>query len=133
MEPSKKVVPLGTRCPACGGPLRPSVLTCSPCNLRIEADFQSNEFATLGPEDLHFLRIFVQTEGHIRDMESALGISYPTVKARLAELKNRLQMERPAPPTPQTPPPSTEPASILRELEEGAISVEEALKRIRGK
>lgn len=33
------------------------------------------------------------TEGRIRDMESALGVSYPTVKSRLAALKARLGLD----------------------------------------
>ena len=64
--------------------MRSAVLACDACDLRVEARFFGNEFAALSDEDLHFLRIFIHTEGRIRDMESALGVSYPTVKARLA-------------------------------------------------
>jgi hypothetical protein len=74
-------------CPSCNGQLRPKILVCENCDLTVEGPFQFNEFATLAAEDLHFLRIFIQSEGRIRDMEPALGLSYPTIRSRLAELK----------------------------------------------
>lgn len=77
-------------CPACGVAMEPVALGCEECGLRLEGRFEGNEFARLGEEDLHFLRIFVHCEGRIRDMESALGVSYPTIKARLAGLKAAL-------------------------------------------
>lgn len=107
------------------------VLACPACGLRIESDFKQNEFALLEDEWLHFLRIFIHCEGRIRDMEAALGISYPTVKARIAELKARLT-------TPDVPPPPPAPDraainEVLDLLESGDIDYEEAMNRIRGR
>lgn len=77
-------------CPSCQEPLRPMVLGCDGCGIRVEGPFQLNEFATLSADDLHFLRIFVLSEGRVRDMQSSLGLSYPTIRARLTLLKNKL-------------------------------------------
>ena len=77
-------------CPSCSRSLRPQVLMCDSCDIKVEGHFAFNEFATLAPEDLHFLRVFLQCEGRIRDMEGALGLSYPTVRARLSELKEKV-------------------------------------------
>lgn len=77
-------------CPSCSGALQPRLLECKDCDLRVEGRFQLNEFASLGEEDLHFLRIFIHAEGRVRDMESALGLSYPTIRSRLSGLKARL-------------------------------------------
>jgi hypothetical protein len=84
------------KCPSCSSPLRTQVRVCDPCGVRIEGHFESpaNEFARLSAEELHLLRIFVHTEGSIREMESALGISYPTVKARLGALREKLGMPK---------------------------------------
>ena len=79
-----------TECPACHGRLYPKVLHCADCGLDVTTRYAGNEFADLDVEDLHLLRIFVVCEGRIRDMESALGVSYPTVKSRLAALRGRL-------------------------------------------
>jgi hypothetical protein len=72
------------------------VLACPACDIKVEGPFQLNEFATLAQDDLHFLRIFVRCEGRIRDMEAALGLSYPTIRGRLSALKHKLAGEDPA-------------------------------------
>lgn len=107
------------------------VMACADCGLRIESDFRENEFARLEEEWLHFLRIFIHCEGRIRDMEAALGISYPTVKARVAELKRRLARDEDATHTAQA---ATAPSAreILDLLEAGEIDYDEAMRRIRG-
>lgn len=141
-----KLLPAHLLCPSCHGPLRPAVLTCDDCNLRVEGQFQRNEFASLGADDLHLLRIFIHTEGRIRDMEAALGLSYPTIKSRLAALRAKLSppSESPRPPGPPDEPagPPTEPSAdeggpaeaprdVLRQLEQGQIPFDEAIQRIR--
>jgi hypothetical protein len=80
-------------CPSCQSALQPKVLCCPNCDIKVEGPFQLNEFATLAQDDLHFLRIFVRCEGRIRDMESALGLSYPTIRTRLSALKHKLAGE----------------------------------------
>ena len=120
------------RCPACHGPLAPIQLYCDTCDLTLSGRFVTNEFATLAHDDLHFLRIFVHCEGRIRDMESALGVSYPTIKARLGKLKEALSMlpERSAPPAePQNSPTST--AAILKDLEAGRIGFDQAMAQLK--
>ena len=83
------------RCPACHGPLAPTQLRCDTCDLTLTGRFLTNEFASLSLDDLHFLRIFIHCEGRIRDMEAALGVSYPTVKGLLASIKEKLSRTSP--------------------------------------
>ena len=98
----------------------------------MEGPFQLNEFATLAPEDLHFLRIFVRSEGRIKDMETALGLSYPTIRNRLTTLKTKLQG---ATGETETPEPDAAPEvqikRILAQLQGGEIPFEKAMERIR--
>ena len=82
------------RCPSCNGQLFPRVLVCDSCGLKVEGDFVTNEFGALTPDELHFLRVFIYCEGRIRDMEAALGVSYPTVKGHLASIKEKLNLAR---------------------------------------
>jgi hypothetical protein len=118
------------RCPACRGPLAPVQLYCDACDLTLSGRFVTNEFATLAHDDLHFLRIFVHCEGRIRDMESALGVSYPTIKARLARLKDSLTMPQMQAETEVKP--AEEPtAVVLQELEAGRINFEQAMARLK--
>lgn len=123
---------LSTRinCPACHHAMVTRVMACPECNLRIESNFSENEFARLDDEWLHFLRIFVHCEGRIRDMEAALGISYPTVKARITDLKQRLATKALSPQDEQ--PPSESTGGILDLLESGEIDYDEAIQRIKG-
>ncbi len=117
-------IALGSPCPACAQPMHPKVLECI-CGVRVEAPISVNEFTLLSPEQLHLLRIFVKCEGRIRDMEAALGISYPTVKTRIKELKDALEIvddtERP---------PTLDLDHVLSGLETGELSADEALDRL---
>jgi hypothetical protein len=88
------------RCPSCNGQLFPRVLVCDSCGLKVEGDFVLNEFGALTPDELHFLRVFIHCEGRIRDMEAALGVSYPTVKGHLASIKEKLNLARLRPKAP---------------------------------
>ncbi|MCK5074567.1 MAG: DUF2089 family protein [Bacteriovoracaceae bacterium] len=86
-------ISLNIKCPSCRKELVPKVLGCESCGIKIEGNFASNEFSVLDLEEIHFLRIFILTEGRIRDMEKVLGISYPTVKTKLLALKRKLGLE----------------------------------------
>lgn len=134
------------KCPNCAGPMRPAAMVCEPCHVRVEGRFDpANEFARLSRDELHLLRIFVHTEGSIREMESALGISYPTVKQRLAALREKLQSSGqtapvpPPPPLPTPPPPSHPPATdvatqvgvVLQDMKTGRIAPADAARLIR--
>ena len=118
---------LGTPCPACAQPMHPKVLGCV-CGVRVEAPISVNEFALLSPEQLHLLRIFVKCEGRIRDMEAALGISYPTVKTRIKELKDALEMVDHGS---AEEPPAVDLEDVLSGLESGELSADEAIDRLK--
>lgn len=121
-------------CPACQTPLRPKLLVCPACDIKVEGPFQFNEFAALGADDLHFLRIFIRSEGRIRDMESALGLSYPTIRARLTALKKKLAGEAQADGTSEgskTPGEEEAVAAILARLNAGEIPFREAMQSIK--
>ena len=131
-----------TPCPACKGRLYPRLLKCADCGLEVTTRYASNEFADLEPDQLHLLRIFVLCEGHIRDMEAALGVSYPTVKARLQALRARLGLsgdnERgdaasasPPPAKSDDKPALNDVGAVLSALEKGSIDYDAAMRRIR--
>ena len=136
--PSREMPSREMPCPSCGGGLIPRVLACDTCGTRVETR-AGNEFAHLDDETLHMLRIFVRCEGRIRDMEAALGVSYPTVKARLAKLREQLSpaIDREEPP-PQSKTPLNEntasvktPREILDALERGEMDYETALAQLK--
>jgi hypothetical protein len=129
-----KKIDANVRCPSCNGQLFPRVLVCDACGLKVEGEFVTNEFGSLTPDELHFLRVFVTSEGSIRDMEAALGVSYPTVKARLSALKRRLGLGGQGEPEQAASAPeglSTE--EVLDGLEGGRIPYEDAVRMLRAR
>src|SRR5579863_10301051 len=79
-----KKQPLPLVCPVCQGEMEIRELECKSCDLQVRGHFgQGSRFDQLNPEQASFLEIFLRSRGILRDVESALGISYPTVRARL--------------------------------------------------
>ena len=82
---------------------------------------------------MHFLRIFVHSEGKIREIEKALGVSYPTVKARLTNLKEKLGLvstssDDKAEASPDSIASSA--ADVIAALDRGDITPEDAIKQL---
>lgn len=114
-------------CPACGGDMRVARLLCRQCGASLEGDFQLGEFLKLSLEQMHFVDVFLKCRGKIKDVEGELGISYPTVVARLNEIIEALGYE--------TAPAEEELGElrrqILDDLAEGKIGASEAAARLR--
>ncbi len=119
-------------CPSCHGHLDARILVCNSCGIRVEGTFARSEFDQLDENEMHFLRIFVHSEGKIREVEKALGVSYPTVKARLANLKEKLGLNSTS--TKDSIEASTDskpsPADVIAALDRGDITPEDAIKQL---
>lgn len=116
-------------CPACGGRVQVTGLRCTQpgCGTEVRGDFEVNEFALLPPEPLEFLRLYIKTRGNLKEVERILGVSYPTVRARMEQLLRSLGYEVPDEPAPSGPSRS----DILQALEQGQISPAEAAEQLR--
>lgn len=79
-----------TVCPVCGKKLKITRLKCSGCRTSIENDFEFSKFDYLNKQQLKFIEVFIKCRGSIKDVEKELGISYPTVRAKLDEVINSL-------------------------------------------
>jgi hypothetical protein len=114
-------------CPVCGGEMRVARMLCRQCGASLEGDFQLGEFLKLSPEQMHFVDVFLKCRGKIKDVEEELGMSYPTVVARLNEIIEALGYEA-APAEEELAELRRE---ILDELAEGKIAASEAAARLR--
>jgi hypothetical protein len=112
------------RCPQCEGPLEVATLHCPRCDLTVSGSFRRCRFCELAPEQLELLEVFVRCRGVIRQMEKELGVSYPTVRARVDDLLVALGFEG------QEAKGETI-RSILERLERGELGPDEAAGRIR--
>jgi hypothetical protein len=76
-------------CPSCSGNLEIRELYCPVCDIQLRGRFNVTEhspFSQLNDEQEAFLRLFVLSRGNLSDVERSLGVSYPTVRAKLDDL-----------------------------------------------
>lgn len=78
------------KCPLCSGELEVTEIHCIQCDVQMHGQFTIAPYRNLDAEQVRFLETFLRCRGVIRDMEAALGISYPTVRARLDALLTSL-------------------------------------------
>ena len=130
-------------CPVCSNELAITRLHCASCGTTLEGDFSVGRFGRLNRDQLTLLESFLRSRGNLREMERELGISYPTVRARVEALVRalgfgpRADAGGDAPTdggadddTAVTPLPQTRDA-ILERLARREISAEEAALAIR--
>lgn len=138
-------------CPNCSGPLSVRVLACGRCGLELHGDLAApagGPFAHLSAEQQAFLRLFVTSRGNLSDIERTLGVSYPTVRAKvddlIAALSDMPPASRHAPPegvparVPDTvalpasaPAVATSRREVLEQISSGQITAQEGLARLR--
>jgi hypothetical protein len=73
-------------CPVCSGELTIARLHCRTCGTALEGEFGVGRFGRLDREQLSLLESFLRSRGNLKEMERELGISYPTVRARVDAL-----------------------------------------------
>jgi hypothetical protein len=98
----------------------------------IRGHFEVPKWARLEPEQASFLETFLRCRGVIASMEKELGLSYPTVRARLDALLTELNLdpikEERAKKRVQNP----NHQEVLDRLAKGEISADEAKRLMRG-
>jgi len=129
--------PLLLKCPSCDGELSVARLKCPSCAIAIEGEFSFPALLRLNRGQLDFVEVFLKNRGIIREVERELGVSYPTVRARLDEVIEALGFN--AAQMPDDRDDRGEDSltrsrrALLDELRSGKITPEEALKALGGK
>ncbi|NIM04802.1 MAG: DUF2089 family protein [Armatimonadetes bacterium] len=116
-------------CPTCEGKLEAREFWCPECDIAVKGRFDRCEFCDLPEEQLTFLRLFVSRRGNLREVERELGLSYPTVRARLDDLLRALKYPVDLLPAVDRQERRRE---ILGNLKAGDISPEQAIRSLRG-
>ena len=112
-----------SRCPQCNGPLHVLELHCPRCDLAVTGDFPRCRFCELPQEQSELLEVFLRCRGVIRHMEAELGLSYPTVRSRIDDLLKALHLDEESQGQQSI-------RDVLRRLERGEITADEAVTRI---
>src|SRR5439155_7431663 len=102
-------------------------LHCEECNTELSGQFTLGKFQQLKPEQLQFIETFIRCEGKIKDVEEDMGISYPTVRARLRDVIRALGYE----PSEEGPTAAERRRAILDDLQQKKISVEDAARLLK--
>lgn len=130
-------------CPVCSGDLTVTRLHCGSCGTTLEGDFSVGRFARLGRDQMSLLESFLRSRGNLRDIERELGISYPTVRARVESLVRALGLAEAVPEESTTSRPEVGPEpigthaqatsrqAILEQLAKRQISADDAAAAIR--
>ena len=115
------------KCPVCSSKLKVTRLKCDECGTVVENEFELSKFDYLNSEQLYFIEVFLKSRGNIKDVEKELGISYPTVRAKLDEVITSLGY------TVAKQKPSIDKKDVIDMLEKGEITADEALIMLNGK
>jgi hypothetical protein len=109
-----------TSCPSCGEGLLVVKLECPECGTGVAGRYRMCPVCSLTGESRRLFNMFLESRGNLKDVQRKLGISYPTVRARIEELFRALGGgER-------------HPLEILDDLHNGELSVERAVELLRG-
>jgi len=124
-------------CPVCADELSVSRLHCRSCGTTLEGDFSAGRYGRLNREQITILESFLRSRGNLKDMERELGISYPTVRARVDALVRALDLggddasEESAEQADETVA-TADQRTILERLARHEITAEEANAALRG-
>jgi hypothetical protein len=120
------------QCPTCHSSLTIRELGCQVCGTSLRGNWAGNPFSKLNDEQQAFLSLFVRSRGNLSEVERALGVSYPTVRAKLEEIIDVLEPEDPAAAEPE---PSRGRApdrqDVLGRVASGELRVQDALEQLR--
>ena len=115
-----------SKCPVCSSKLKVTRLKCDGCSTVVENKFELSKFDYLNSEQLSFIEVFLKSRGNIKDVEKELGVSYPTVRAKLDEVITTLGH------TVAKQKPVIEKKEVIDMLEKGEITADEALRMLGG-
>ncbi len=114
---------LTTICPCCQATMEIEKLRCASCDVTLEGSIPIPRLARLSTDEREFVELFVRSSGSLKAVADKLGVSYPTVRSRLnrviAALDTAEKDERCAR------------NQILDDIENGKISVDEAIQQLR--
>lgn len=113
---------LPSSCPSCGGSLLVVRLACAECGTEVTGEFELCPVCRLDGDIKNLYDLFIQARGNVKQVQRDLGLSYPTVRARIEEMFRHLGQDG-APRDPQT---------VLAKVRSGELSVDEAERLLRG-
>ncbi len=113
------------KCPVCKSDMELTRLRCKSCGTELSGSFSPCRFCALEEKHMTFIEAFLRCRGSIKEVEKALGVSYPTVKNMLEAALSALGYTQS-----DAPPPSRK-DEILSKLSSGELDVSAALEKLK--
>jgi hypothetical protein len=125
MKTNKRIL---SECPMCSTTLQVRELYCPHCRIRIQGDFEPphSRLLSLARKELEFIELFVRVRGNIKEVEKALGVSYPTVRGMLDGVIKSLGYSV------GKPLDSEQRMGIIEKVSKGQLSAEKAAELLKG-
>src|SRR2546423_14431992 len=101
------------------------------CGTEVAGRFTLGRLAGLREPHASLRELFLRVRGNVKEMERELGLSYPTVRARLEEALAAAGLDRAPQPAVDESEVAAQRAAILDALERGDITAAEAATRLR--
>jgi len=112
-------------CPVCSGEMIIRELECKKCQTKVVSQFHPHKGGfDIDDEIMDFIKVFIFAEGSIKQSEKLLNCSYPKIKNLLKKAKKALKIEESKQSTSM---------SVIEQLDQGDIDIEEALKKLKSK
>jgi hypothetical protein len=108
-------------CPICKHQLEVRQYHCPECDISINGRFERNWPDSFSASQLEFIKLFLLVQGNLKELQKKLGITYPTIKNRLAEINRIITRQDPH---------KEDYSDILADLDEGFVTVDEAIAMI---
>ena len=118
-------------CPTCAGELVITRLQCPACGTEVTGTFTLGRLAGLREPHASLLELFLRVRGNVKEMERELGLSYPTVRARLEEALAAAGLDRAPQPAVDEAHLAAQRGAVLDALERGEITAAEAATQLR--
>ena len=91
--PQMSKLPVENACPYCDGAMKTTRMSCSSCQVSIDAEFADQPLSRLPVEHQRFIEMFVLAGGSLKEVAAQAGVSYPTVRNRLDKVIENLSEE----------------------------------------
>jgi len=111
------------QCPSCAGRLHVEKMRCDACDTEVNGKYAMCPVCALDPESRKLFDLFLRVRGNLKDIERALKLSYPTVRARIEQMFQKLD----------PPLKNIDPKTVLAKLRKGELTVDEAERLLRGR
>lgn len=83
---------LPIHCPSCNNDLKVTQLSCDQCNTGVTGSFDLPLLLQLSQEEQDFIFQFFINSGSLKQMALQMKISYPTVRNKLDDIINHIEL-----------------------------------------